>query len=1018
MNQNSDLELINKYLLIGDKKDDIIVLNDSTEQIEYIYHISDIHIGKDNERHDEYILIFNKLIKTIESYCYKNCLICITGDILDFKNNITSIGTDMLITFLKMLSDLYPMVIIAGENDVNIRGDNIDLISCVYNKIKVKNTIYYLKQSGLYRYNNIIFTVASIFDKKVILTDKTVSKNKKILLHHGLINCDKLTDYNYISNKSDLRLDYIQDYDMVLLGGIHKKLFISDNIAYCPSLIQRSYEESVKEHGMIIWDINTNRGTYVEIPNDYCYVTFNFENNKLINNIEYITKNIRVKIRYNKTDDIIIDKFIKGLSDKYTIIQLDREKLYDNDDISIELLDGKRINKVSLTDDKSIIELLKKYMIEIKKYDKSKEVIKDVINIHTEYFNKLKKREHKSKKIRLVSLKYSNIYSYGADNEIDFRKIKRVTGIVAPNHCGKSSIVDIIIYVLYDRTLRIAGTKKIDIMNVHKRNFMIELELYIDDQLYKIRKTGQKNKKQIDRQMSIYKNIDGEYKEFSSISFNEAKKIVTELIGISYEDFIFSCLMPQYGGCEILDIDNIKRKEIISKFLMLDFFDDIYDRVKSDIKISQHILDTKYNENRERYEKILQYESVVKKYSDLKKLNNSYKTKIDLKRRKLDQLRNKIKNMIDLDSINIKTINSEINEYKNKYKKITKELFKINKDIKETEGIAHNIINTSKITSKISNIVKKDLIQKIRSDDIYKENKKIIEDIIDIIKPIEDDDNINTTVFNLIKSNIDNIKEQNDRLHILYDRKNTLNDDINKTNETIKKLTKYNKIVRDNNKIFMNINKINVELDNLELEYNDNKKEIELYDNMTYIYTKLKEEYKTNEKEIKEMKNKLDILNIYLESVSKDGIILMIFKLVCKSIENNVNNILCKFSDIKIKVELTETKNKSYIDIIKLSGVKEYNAVNCSGFERLAINLAFKIAMINYSNLSIPSFLIIDETISCIDKWNLEKIDKLFDYFREIYDFSMIITHIDKIQDKFDSIIQIEKYNGVSKLIH
>src|SRR5690606_2100105 len=132
----------------------------------------------------------------------------------------------------------------------------------------------------------------------------------------------------------------------------------------------------------------------------------------------------------------------------------------------------------------------------------------------------------------------------------------------------------------------------------------------------------------------------------------------------------------------------------------------------------------------------------------------------------------------------------------------------------------------------------KDLIQKIRSDNIYKENKKIIEDIIDIIKPIEDDDNTNTTVFNLIKSNIDNIKEQNDILHILYDRKNTLNDDINKINETIKKLTKYNKIIRENNKIFMNINKINEELKNLELEYNDNKKEIELYDNMTYIYTK------------------------------------------------------------------------------------------------------------------------------------------------------------------------------------
>ena len=43
-------------------------------------------------------------------------------------------------------------------------------------------------------------------------------------------------------------------------------------------------------------------------------------------------------------------------------------------------------------------------------------------------------------------LEFKNMFSYGESNTIDFRKVKGIVGIIGPNHYGKSSILDIILF--------------------------------------------------------------------------------------------------------------------------------------------------------------------------------------------------------------------------------------------------------------------------------------------------------------------------------------------------------------------------------------------------------------------------------------------------------------------------------------------------------------------------------------------------------------------------------------------
>ena len=54
--------------------------------------------------------------------------------------------------------------------------------------------------------------------------------------------------------------------------------------------------------------------------------------------------------------------------------------------------------------------------------------------------------------MKLLTLEFSNMFSYGPNNRIDFTKLKfdEITGIFSDNSTGKSSIIDILLFSLLD----------------------------------------------------------------------------------------------------------------------------------------------------------------------------------------------------------------------------------------------------------------------------------------------------------------------------------------------------------------------------------------------------------------------------------------------------------------------------------------------------------------------------------------------------------------------------------------
>jgi DNA repair exonuclease SbcCD ATPase subunit len=151
----------------------------------------------------------------------------------------------------------------------------------------------------------------------------------------------------------------------------------------------------------------------------------------------------------------------------------------------------------------------------------------------------------------------------------------------------------------------------------------------------------------------------------------------------------------------------------------------------------------------------------------------------------------------------------------------------------------------------------------------------------------------------------------------------------------------------------------------------------------------------------------------YLKTTDKDGISYQLMSKILPKIEDEINNILSNLVDFKILLN-TDGKNvNAYIVYNNQYWPLELS----SGMERFISAIAIRVGLINISNLPKPTFFAIDEGLGVLDSTNLNQIYLLFNYIREVFQFTMIISHIDMVRDMVDNTLTIENDRGFSKLV-
>jgi len=242
-----------------------IKIESSIKEIKKIYHVSDIHI-RNFKRHDEYKRVFESLAEYIRSTKTEESIICVTGDIVHSKTDITPELVQETQNFLKLMSSLLPTIVIPGNHDANLNNNHrMDSLTPIINAMGDKN-ITYIKDTGVFKMANIDFIHWSVFDdaKKYIKASK-VKSDFKICMYHGPVN-NSLTETNFSLSGNSINIADFDGYDLVLLGDIHKTQFLNEakTIAYPGSLIQQNHGEAL-DRGIMVWDLKSNSAEYVQI---------------------------------------------------------------------------------------------------------------------------------------------------------------------------------------------------------------------------------------------------------------------------------------------------------------------------------------------------------------------------------------------------------------------------------------------------------------------------------------------------------------------------------------------------------------------------------------------------------------------------------------------------------------------------------------------------------------------------------------------------------------------------------
>ena len=215
-----------------------------------IYHISDIHIRL-KERHQEYREVFEELYKKL-SRKKKNALVVLTGDILHSKTDLTPECIDLTMDFFNKLVSIMPTILIAGNHDANLSNNStLDALSPLVKHLGPN--FYYLKETGVYDFDNLSIAVISVFDNKFPDFSLHPEGSLKIALHHGTLD-GASTDLGFKLKHKMKPSDFV-NYDLVLLGDIHCHQFLTPRMEYAGSLIQQNHGENLKGHGFVKWDL-------------------------------------------------------------------------------------------------------------------------------------------------------------------------------------------------------------------------------------------------------------------------------------------------------------------------------------------------------------------------------------------------------------------------------------------------------------------------------------------------------------------------------------------------------------------------------------------------------------------------------------------------------------------------------------------------------------------------------------------------------------------------------------------
>ena len=1043
-------------------------------KIKKIYHIADVHI-RNLKRHKEYREVFERLYKYIQTTKDDDSIIVLAGDIVHAKTDMTPEVIEMTQTFLKRLSDLLPTILIPGNHDANLNNPSrLDALSPIVNALQYPN-LHYLKDDGVWEMGGISFSHSSVFgDSKNIIPSSDVSGDYKIALYHGPVDKVK-TEYGFEIENKNVNIDSFNGYDLVLLGDIHvpnQSLNSEGTIRYCGSTIMQNHSEAkYTEHGILVWGVESKESEFVPIHNDYGYVTIDVEDGEVVGS-PTIPKKPRMRVRVANTPQSALKKILSKIRVGRNVQEISIQKVITD---RKQQSGGSTIVLQNVRDVGFQNKLIEEFLSD--RYLLSDDHLDIIRNINNEINQKLGTSVGlKNIMWKPKTFEFSNMFSYGKDNIIDFTNMNGVYGIFAPNASGKSSLWDALSFCIYDKCSR--TSKAIDVLNYSKSGFDCKFNFEINGVDYFIERTAKKSPKRgtVKVDVNFYRiNEDGSTESLNGEERRDTNSIIRQYLG-SYDDFILTAMSNQSNSSGFIEKSQKERKELLAQFLDMDVFEQLYQVANEEVKELSTLLKDYKNQNFT--EKLSDAEDSLKDnkqlLSDTQTLLDGYKqneldinnTIVELASQriavdsnvidtdKLVKTKDELENKLSSKQIECKGYSDTLDELESKLKEVKESYSKYDLTDLEKKHIKYEsyVLMMEEIKKQMEDLDrdikhKKEHLDGIGSltfDDgcehcVNNKNTPFAQQAQSLEKEIRELSLIYTTRFGEydnanqnrdkydvtetlsevkeLKDSIDNYTNQS--VHVGLQKKSCnlelvdLENKIQSVQTDIQKSIQQKESVEHNIKIQKEIDIHKQNLEKVEESILEtNEKVIDISGDIKISENTIQTVNESITK-LENMERKYEGYNYYLQCVKRDGIPYELISDVLPKLEVEINNILQPLVDFQILLN-TDGKN---INCYIAYGEDEYWPVELtSGMEKFISSVAIRTALINVSNLPRPNFIAIDEGFGSLDSDNFNSLYLLFDYLKTQFDFLVTISHIDKTRDMVDQIIDITKIGGFSSI--
>lgn len=171
--------------------------------------------------------------------------------------------------------------------------------------------------------------------------------------------------------------------------------------------------------------------------------------------------------------------------------------------------------------------------------------------------------------MRPLRLEVKGFTAFRDRQEVDFSDVD-VFAIAGPTGSGKSSLLDAMTYALYGRVERV-GDRVSQLVSQGQPRMAVTLEFEVGHDRYRVtRSTPARGATRI----LLERLADGEWTQAGEGSdrVRDAERMIADAVGLTYDGFTRSVLLPQGRFAEFLMGDARKRRDILSELLDLQLF--------------------------------------------------------------------------------------------------------------------------------------------------------------------------------------------------------------------------------------------------------------------------------------------------------------------------------------------------------------------------------------------------------------------------------------------------------------